>query len=954
MVGEMPPPSTAKGGGLLRRNAISMLEKLRPLVRAASTGAVVVAAAAVATALATGVGPTFALSVPTMFFVTLCLAAWLLPMGVALAVQVAVTKVIRLSCILADEEREEEDDDEEEEEEEEDDEEEDEEEETEKEEETEIEEVDSGQGQGLGSGGVRERVAADQWEWQQEKRWQKGRTRQQRHERRQQERQLQPPPPPQPPPRHHHRPQLHQQHQRQQQYKRERQVIVEWEAGQLFLVIRRPVASEWLIHLVNRYMHGPIPMKVESCQAEMVRVCLSPAQILRQGSVQAIIVGLRTYGRRTHEDEWDEGVYYEKAIRFRRWAADHVQSLIEGTYGRRMKAWGGIVDSFINNIMFETRDLHLRIDDRFNEHCFGLFIDVFDCKPGVKEPESLGATPHDFSVDGLLFYVDPHNEIALSPQCTAITVEEGTFRVEFPDIFRTLILNREIMPGGRGKRLRVQADFTGIVANLQANQMRTFLFSLLGTFCPYKYSAWKATIREQAALDCKPVSASHSWRYREAFGTLEEESKLKDADKTERQKKIEVLERHMSYRDILLLRKEARGWRLEDMGDEPPENPPLDPELMSGVRETDPQARRFYEELARYAARVQGLLLSAWETSTCLREIMVETVIARQADRDRGEPENKAFKSPLQAVMLGSKMEARFRMFIARTKASNRMHSRAANGVDGEPALPWLMAGGTVQYPVILDEATATRLGYGSTCILGPIGAVTLPQGGGSADLGGRELSEDSGGESEDTTPEVGCTFRMWSDYRMALEGHGSNVQAGTLLAPVLDVSRTVADTFRRRWASGGQYPERTLARVRLAEREDGGRGPEQQPQTPNGNGDGMFANGGNGVERSSFSDPQIGKGVGREGAATQVAIGEKESRRGGSERMEDARRSEEDGSVGNSMNADREEKDAEKEEEGGEEKEGGGEEEGGEEKGGGGGEGGGGEGGGGRGVGRE
>lgn len=30
--------------------------------------------------------------------------------------------------------------------------------------------------------------------------------------------------------------------------------------------------------------------------------------------------------------------------------------------------------------------------------------------------------------------------------------------------------------------------------------MRTFLFSLLGTFCPYKYSAWKATIREQVRL----------------------------------------------------------------------------------------------------------------------------------------------------------------------------------------------------------------------------------------------------------------------------------------------------------------------------------------------------------------------------------------------------------------------------------------------------------------------
>ena len=56
----------------------------------------------------------------------------------------------------------------------------------------------------------------------------------------------------------------------------------------------------------KRYMHGPIPMKVESCRAEMLRACLSPSQILRQGSLQATIVGLRTFGRRTHEDEWDE------------------------------------------------------------------------------------------------------------------------------------------------------------------------------------------------------------------------------------------------------------------------------------------------------------------------------------------------------------------------------------------------------------------------------------------------------------------------------------------------------------------------------------------------------------------------------------------------------------------------------------------------------------------------
>jgi len=51
-------------------------------------------------------------------------------------------------------------------------------------------------------------------------------------------------------------------------------------------------------------------MKVESCRAEMLRACISPAQILRQGSFQATLVGLRTFGRRTHEDEWDEvGVF---------------------------------------------------------------------------------------------------------------------------------------------------------------------------------------------------------------------------------------------------------------------------------------------------------------------------------------------------------------------------------------------------------------------------------------------------------------------------------------------------------------------------------------------------------------------------------------------------------------------------------------------------------------------
>ena len=186
---------------------------------------------------------------------------------------------------------------------------------------------------------------------------------------------------------------------------------------------------------------------------------------------------------------------------------------------------------------------------------------------------------------------------------------------------------------------------------------------------------------------------------------------------------------------------------------------------------------------------------------------------------------------------------------LTKKSPRKRLHSRAANGVDGEPALPWLMAGGTMQHPVVLDEATATRLGYGASCVMAPAHAVRASprrwgddgvgdgrrrrqqpwppaNGGGAAAAAAAAATaataSDDGDEGASASgaaiPEVGGYFRMWSNYRMALEGHATGVQVGTLLPPVLDMARTVADSFRRRWAAGGQYPERVLARVRLAE----------------------------------------------------------------------------------------------------------------------------------------
>lgn len=34
----------------------------------------------------------------------------------------------------------------------------------------------------------------------------------------------------------------------------------------------------------------------------------------------------------------------------------------------------------------------------------------------------MGATPHEFVVNGVLFYVDAHNEVSRSPECPAVLV----------------------------------------------------------------------------------------------------------------------------------------------------------------------------------------------------------------------------------------------------------------------------------------------------------------------------------------------------------------------------------------------------------------------------------------------------------------------------------------------------------------------------------------------------
>jgi hypothetical protein len=154
------------------------------------------------------------------------------------------------------------------------------------------------------------------------------------------------------------------------------QINLHWQndASWPTLVLEDLRASAWLRQLVNRYMHGPIPTKVESCTIQ--RFSLDLQHLRQHRSISATLTGLVCLGRRTHEDEWDEARFYDKVVNNRRWAADFAQGLVERCERARQrrargnspdqpqirfqKWWAWLADAFVRNMSFDARDVHLR------------------------------------------------------------------------------------------------------------------------------------------------------------------------------------------------------------------------------------------------------------------------------------------------------------------------------------------------------------------------------------------------------------------------------------------------------------------------------------------------------------------------------------------------------------------------------------------------------------------
>jgi hypothetical protein len=147
-------------------------------------------------------------------------------------------------------------------------------------------------------------------------------------------------------------------------------ISLQWQTDTLWpvIVLDDVRASDWLRELVNRYMHGLIPTKVESCAIQRFTLHLS--------NLSATLTGLVILGRRTHEDEWDEARFYDKVVKNRRWAADFTQGLIEKAARARQRTtagsspeeppvrfnkwWAWMADAAVRRLAFDARDVHLR------------------------------------------------------------------------------------------------------------------------------------------------------------------------------------------------------------------------------------------------------------------------------------------------------------------------------------------------------------------------------------------------------------------------------------------------------------------------------------------------------------------------------------------------------------------------------------------------------------------
>jgi hypothetical protein len=63
-----------------------------------------------------------------------------------------------------------------------------------------------------------------------------------------------------------------------------------------------------------------------------------------------------------------------------------------------------------------------RIDDLQSCHSFGIIVQRYSCTPGEPDAESLGASPHVTTIEHMVAYTDPHNELARSPQYPVLEV----------------------------------------------------------------------------------------------------------------------------------------------------------------------------------------------------------------------------------------------------------------------------------------------------------------------------------------------------------------------------------------------------------------------------------------------------------------------------------------------------------------------------------------------------
>ncbi len=644
-------------------------------------------------------------------------------------------------------------------------------------------------------------------------------------------------------------------------------IRVEWTLTEGPVLVIQPFKlGEGIVKFLSKLVNTYAPLVLVSWEVDSLRLHILRT-LLRGGRVSGRLINSRLLWRRTNMGEWDESWFSRRVIFLRRWAAVFSQVALNEPAAVRYlypwRWWGSLVDELIFHLEVVCQGAEIRIEDHEAGNSFGFAIRHTSLKQGSMLSSSLGAVPQIVSWAGLVLYCDPQadhqeeepgsaNSLHSSTKVACplrgvktsshfhhplLEFDNGSLIFEFPYIWKTILNRSSFVPNGRAKRMRIwEATFHNTVLHLDPNQAQTFLRICIGAFCPGMYNAWKQKVIKKYESKLQHLSKTEQAEYQKAV--LRNNSVV-----------LERMELNMTYGDMIALRMLATGWQPGNhqrdcrnrrqqlksslLESDAAEVLLFDTQLLNGLDPTI-MSRNAAECLSR---EVMCANCVAWESTTILREIIVEPIqvggfkVCLRGRSTTAVNETTTIpgsKSNVNAVLSIETLHASTRLLIGRTAKSQRCYSVSATGEIGEPSIPWI--GGSLEliHPVLIDETDQVVEGTGISCTSleeSVIGGCLLDHNSPVSSSGQQQpdlpfcaTTASAAGpkkvpEETTTTATIRFQLGLYSNKRLAIQGSLVGITIAVLPLPWLRITRVVQSCLTRCWGDGGERAATTMNR---------------------------------------------------------------------------------------------------------------------------------------------